>query len=257
MPHKDQIRVRDALLPSMMDRVYASESSAERDCTVLNRAFLQGPDPLFLMETCPKEFTALCGELDLSEVLGRDAIEQAHWRGPGILLDGQGIPLDYLKQKRRALLGQSDEPLTPISDAWKREALWLILASLSDTTEEDYKKDITFIERLQRVTAAAINFGDLLTRYSERPVGPMGTALQALNEFDASTVFTRDAQGIPLTDVDHGFYIGYKRGYEVVGVHHGDKTFYGTVPGTTLHEQGVKVDVNVSESYGFVRDPTP
>jgi hypothetical protein len=238
--HKDQKRVKDALLPFLMDRVLAEDAVAERDCTVLNRAFLQGPDPLFLMETCPKHFTGLCDALGLPEESGRDAIEQAHWRGPGVLLDGTGLPFDFE--------GGSDVPRP-----WKREALWLVLASLSDTTEEDYKEDITLVERLQRVCAAVAAFESTLTMFSERPVGPMEVALRALARFDAACEWKHDENGVPICEEDAGFYIGYKKGWKIAGVHHGDKTFFGTMPSTSLKAEGVEVDVLVSPQYGFRR----
>lgn len=90
--HKDQKRIKGALLPRVMDRVFGTDPASERDCTILNRAFLQGPDPLFLMETCPTEFEDLCRLLALTVEEGRDAIEQAHWKGPGVLLEGTGLP---------------------------------------------------------------------------------------------------------------------------------------------------------------------
>lgn len=242
--HKDQLRVQRALIPSLFDRVYGTDAASERDCTVLNRCFLQGPDPLFLMETCSKEFTTLCEMLRLDEAEGRDAIERAHWEGPGVLLDAdKGIGLSACVEDERF-------ETTP----WKREALWLILASVSDTTEEDYKQDVTFVERLQRAMGAGIQFAFQIRRIADGYRTPATLALMALTKFDNTTVFTQDARNIPTTDQDIGFYLAYKRGHPAAAVHHGDKTFYGTIPGTTLDEQGIQVDVKVSESYGFVRD---
>lgn len=238
--HKDQRRVRDALLPTLLDRIY--DAASERDCTILNRAFLQGPDPLFLMETCPREFSALCGLLKLDVAEGCDAIERAHWQGPGVLLDADG---------GITLGGNYTDPRFETTP-WKREALWLVLASVSDTTEEDYKKDITFAERMQRAMGAGIQLARKCRRIADG-YGPVSLhAHMSLANFDRTTVFT-EVGGVPITDVDHGFYIAYKKGHQVAGVRHGDKTFYGTIPGTTLDEQGIKVDVKVSESYGFVR----
>jgi hypothetical protein len=244
--HKDQERVRDALIPAIFDRVFGTDPASERDCTILNRAFLQGPDPLFLMEMCPLHFAELCEEIGIDPRDGRDAIEQAHWRGPGVLLDGQGIPFDADADDARFH-----------SPAWKREALWLVLAHVSDTTEEDYGKDITFLERMRKVTNAASQLGRLHALYLNGDVGAIDSALIALDKFNRDTLFTQDANGVPLTDQDAGFYVGYKRGMKVVAVHHGDKTFYGTTPDTTLAEQGVTVEVDVSPTYGFIRDPKP
>lgn len=242
--HKDQKRIKSAFLPRVMDRVFAETPEAERDCTILNRAFLQGPDPLFLMETCPTEFRDLCGLLALTLEEGRDAIESAHWQGPGVLLEGTGLPPRQIEESD---LGDDHRP--PL--AWRREMLWLCLAALSDTTEEDYKPDVTMLERLRRAMASGQRFAVLMTGVSG--TSPVHLALGALHQFEASCVWADDANGVPVCDEDAGFYIGYKRGWKVVGVRHGNKTFFGTTPDTTLEEQGVKVDEKVSESYGFVR----
>lgn len=243
--HKDQKRVQSALLPILMDRVYGTDPASERDCTVMNRAFLQGPDPLFLMEVCPKEFHDLCENLGLDEAVGRDAIERAHWSGPGVLLPkgSTGIPVG----------AHQSDPIFDTTEA-KCEALWLILASLSDTTEEDYQRDITLLERLQRVTRSAIRFASRIYTYNNCSRDPFYTALRALDTFNARAVFTTDDKGIPHTDVDEGFYLAYKAGHKIAAVRYGDKTFYGCAGGTTLDEHGVTVDVKVSEAYGFVRN---
>lgn len=242
--HKDQTRIKNVLLPLIMDAVLSADPKAERDCTVLNRAFLQGPDPLFLMETCPAEFTLLCRHLGLPESEGRDAIEQAHWRGPGVLLPpGEtGLPPDFIE----ASLGDmSQAPL-----AWRREAVWLFLAAMSDTTEEDYKPEISLLERFQR----AMRAGQKFARVMDDPMTtPWVVADIALTKFLKTTVFTLDEAGIPHTDQDVGFYMAYKAGHPVAAVHYGDKIFYGTIPNTTLDDCGVTVDVKVSESYGFIR----
>lgn len=238
MTHKDQKRVREALLPYLMDLTLSEAPQDIRDCTILNRALLQGPDPLFLMETCPGAFLTLCRGLRLKEDVGRDAIETAHWTGPGSLLDGQGLPQDMP-------LGDD------IPEAWRKEALWLLLASVSDCEEGDYVPDISLMERFRRVTRAASGLVD----FALLGGNPMIPAIQELNRLLDRTVFTPDARGIPVATVDAGHYVGYKLGHKVVGVRAGNKVFYGTVPGTTLAEQGIQVDVLVSPSYGFVRDP--
>jgi len=260
--HKDQKRVQGALLPFIMDRVFEDTPEAVRDCTVLNRALIQGPDPLFLMETCPAQFESLCRHLGLTTECGRDAIEQAHWRGPGVLLAGTGLPTDWRDPETGSkLLGMSD-----FKEPWLREALWLVLASVSDTTEEGYQKDTSILVRMQRAMRAGTNLeANLKTYHMALLSGAAGSrpefrsaltdAFLAAEKFIATTVFTPDANGIPVTDVDAGFYVGYKRGFKVMGVRAGDKVFYGTTPDTTLDAQGVKVDEKVSESYGFVRDP--
>lgn len=240
MPHKDQDRVRSALLPFLMDLTFSEDPAAVQDCTVLNRVLVQGPDPLLLALICPDEFAEVCRALALSVESGRDAIEQAHWRGPGILLEGHGIPFD--------LMG----PFENLLEAWRREALWLFLASMSDCTEEGYQAHVGLLARMRRVTQST----NRLSRMAfNRTIGDiMFNALTAMKAFRTSTVMTPDANGIPVTDVDHGFYVGYKAGYKVVGVKAGNNIFYGTTPDTTLAEQRLTVDVELSPSFGFVRN---
>jgi len=239
MAHKDQDRVRSALLPFLMDLTFSEDPAAVQDCTVLNRVLVQGPDPLLLALICPDEFKEICASLNLTEASGMEAIQSAHWRGPGILLEGQGLPLDF------------KGPFEDISGAWRREALWLFLASMSDCTEEGYGSGITLVERMRRITRSTNRLSRLA--YGRTLGDIMFNALTAMRAFHTSTLMMPDANGVPVTNVDHGFYIGYKAGYKVVGVKAGNNTFYGTTPDTTLAEQGVKVDVNISESYGFVR----
>lgn len=240
--HNDQRRIKSRLLPFLMDKVMSDSPEDVEDCTVLNRTLIQGADPLLLMRLCPHQFRDLCNNLGLSEAEGRDAIEQAHVQGPAVLLDGErGIPTGPLICETFPL-------------AWRKEALWLVLAGLSDTTEEGYTPDTTILERLRRVTKATTAFADC-TRSSAHP---WQQAIGALREFTESCKWTVDPKwGVPLCTEDHGFYIGYKAGHKCVAVTHGDKTFYGCIPGVTLDSLGIEVDEKVSESYGFVRVQVP
>lgn len=248
--HKDQRRIKSSLLPRVMDRVMGETPEDERDCTVLNRCFLQGPDPLLLRELCPNSFGLLCNKLGMTRREGHDAIEQAHWHGPGVLIEWKGavccsMPPDVASTLRNELGGE-------VPAGWKREALWLYLAALSDTTEEDYPPDVLLVDRLRRVVTACSAFDQAVQRGGMHD--PWDRACDALKKFDAACNWRVDEQGILVCDEDAGFYCAYRRGYKVAGVRHGNKVFYGTIPGTTLDEQGVKVDEKVSESYGFVRN---
>lgn len=237
--HKDQKRVRDALLPFIMDWVMEASPEAERDCTVLNRALLQGPDPLFLMETCPDEFAEACQALALSVESGRDAIEQAHWRGPGILLEeAKGLPFDL------------QGPFEGIPEAWRREALWLFLASMSDCTEEGYPAHVRLLVRMRRVTAATNRLSRMT--YGRTLGDIMCHALTAMKAFRTSTVFVKDERGFVHGEHDHSFYIAYKMGHKVCAVHTSGPTFWGTAPDTSLEANGIKVDKEISPQFGIV-----
>lgn len=239
--HRDQKRVRDALLPQIMDIVTADTYDAKRDCTILNRALLQGPDPLYLAETCPDDFEHLCAHLGVDPAVGLDDIARAHVDGPGALLDGRGIPLDAKPEG------------TFLPTKLRGEALWIILASMSDCTEQEYGPHTTIRERLSRCQDAATR---LSFRVAEWDGGneSAAEAFRLLTEMVASTTFTFDERGLPHAAVDHAFFVAYKLGHRACAVRAGDKVFWGTVPETTLDEQGLAVDVRISPSFGFVRD---
>lgn len=239
MQHKDQARVESVLLPHLTNRVQAEgDNQAVRDCTVINRLLVQGPDPLFIMESAPTVFDRLCASLDLDVKEGRSAIESAHWQGPGCLLAGTGLSTDV----------PVEQLYTDMPQSQRSEALWLVLAACSDCTEEGYGEAVSLTERIQRGLTASIKVMDVLARETVLDV-----AIETLNEFLATTEFTTDPLfGKPMTDKDHGFYVGYKKGFPCVAVNAGSLTFYGTVPSTTLEDEGVTVDKLISPHFGIV-----
>ncbi len=248
MTHRDQTRVRSALIPALMTLTFSDEASAVNDCTLLNRALLQGPDPLFLMKTCPSLFAQLCSEIGLSVEDGVWAIETAHVRGPGCLLDfdnlSGGIQID------------SNNLPHAITTSLRQEALWLILANCSETTESEYTAEVSLEKRFQAITLAAVRLDRSLNSCRNgwyHNSGWYTIACSILARMSENTSFHRDEQGILVGDDDIAFYLGYKRGERVVGCHVGDKVFYGTIPGTTLSDENVAVETNVSPSYGFRR----
>lgn len=247
--HKDQKRIFEALAPRIVDAVSSEAASAVRDCTVLNRLFLQGPDPLYLMETCPVAFAFLCGRLGLTEENGREAILSAHERGPAVLLDDSGgIPLDPSVADFHYSWHDREE--------WRREGLWLLLASFSDCTEESYKPSMTFLDRIVRATAASTKFEQYTSDWRNNQ--SWWDAHAKLDAFYKGTEITFDDRGFPNVTRDEGFYIAYKMGHKVC-VYSTPKglRFYGTVPSTSLDEQAITVDKKISPQYGIVFPPEP
>lgn len=237
--HKDQTRVMEDLNPLIQTRMMDDSPEAQRDCTLLVRAFLQGPDPLYLMEVAPEAFAHLCEGFSLSVEEGREAIETAHWQGPGALLDGIGL--------ERATMPE-DAPLSH-----RKEALWLYMASFADCTEGGYGEDVTMAERLQRASTAVAEFNHDVWSDLSFPHTYRGRAIDSMCEFIDTTDFTPDPLfGIPMCDVDHGFYVGYKLGHPAIAVQAQGLTFYGTVPTTSLEEQGITVDKQISPQFGIV-----
>lgn len=245
--HKDQKRILEAFVPLLEQLVGGDNEDAVRDSMVLNRLFLQGPDPFYLMEACPKAFANLCQLLYLTAEDGRRAILSAHEQGPAILLDDRGgIPLDpsvadfhYFWQDR---------------EEWRREGLWLLLASFSDCTEEEYRPSLTMLERIQRATAASTKLEDYVVWNHNHQHN--WDAHAKLAEFHKGTEITLDERGFPHVTKDEGFYIAYKAGHKVC-VYDTPKglKFYGTVPSTTLDAEGIVVDKKISEQYGIVFPP--
>jgi len=235
--HKDQKRVQEVALPAIAGRIVDDSPAAVRDCIVLNRLLIQGPDPLFLMEACPEEFSELCRGLGITVEDGASAIEKAHWQGPGSLLLGTG-------------LGTSTD-FSDVPKEWRQEALWLILASMSDCTEEGYGEAITLVERVRKQARA---IGRLSRMAFNRSLGElMFLALGSLKTFIATTKYTVDEKNIAHATEDHAFYVLYKAGFKCVAVHTaGGPIFYGTTPDTSLAECGVTVSKQISPQFGLV-----
>lgn len=242
--HKDQTRIQELVLPTIAARVVDTSPEAERDCTVLNRLLSQGPDPMYLMEACPEVFRDLCKGLHLTIEEGREAIEKAHWQGPGALLEGTGIPLE--EDPNMAL----DMKAVPL--AFRQEMLWLLMAGVSDVTEGGYKDETPLLDRIRFAHRAAGRMADLITTFSELTPCLISEAYNILEDFVDDTPYTM-VDGFPHTHVDHGFYVLFKSGHKVVACHDpSGNIFWGTVPGTTLAEQGITVDKEISPSFGIV-----
>ena len=245
--HKDQKRVIADILPVIEAAAGSTDPQDIRDCILLNRVFNQGPDPLLIMEVCPEHFAGLCLRLGLTVEQGKEAIEAAHWQGPAVLLDGgTGIPsLSYIEVQDRQ--GYFKEV------AWRKEALWVLMASVSNCTEGGYEADVSLQERMQIVVKAGFALARLLDveDSSDRLIK---RALAELKEFESTVTFTKDARypDVPHSDQDHAFYVGYRQGYSCVSVQSGTSTFYGTPPEHSLAEQGITVDKEISSQFGIV-----
>lgn len=245
--HKDQTRVQEAFLPLLASRIVDPTPEAERDCTVLNRMFVQGADPLFIMEAAPELFEYVCLGLGLTVGQGREAVETAHWRGPAALLDGAGLPYDDTGDYALSVDG--------LSILNRQEALWLVLANVSDCTEEGYTEESTILDRMRRAIKATLGLAEIVARADEGRESLIDAAISAMHQFRDNTEFEwdqDDPKSIPTTDKDHGFYVGYKEGFSCVAVRTPSLTFYGTPPEHSLEDQGITVDKQISPQFGIV-----
>lgn len=237
--HKDQVRALETYIPTMFDKAFSKDPQDLRECTVLMRCFVQGPDPLYLASTCPENFRRLCRSLSISVDVGMDAIVTAHWQGPGALLHKGGVPIDPTPYSS-----------TPEDEVhFRREMLWILLASVSNCTKQGYGDEVTFAQRLAVAQEAAIRLHDLAVWDGKELHLRVQKELAKMRD---NTTFTFDERGFPHTDKDHGFYIAYKLGHKACAVKAGTMTFWGTVPSTSLEEQGIKVDKNISPKFGIV-----
>lgn len=239
--HKDQARLREKFVPFLMDRLVSDNPEAVEDCTVVNRLFIQGPDPLFVMATCPDEFRRLCILVGLTPDEGQEAITAAHWKGPGVLLEGTGLD-PHLKWL---------DDMETLPKAHRAEILWLLLASLSDCTEEGYQSEVGLKDRVRRAMKAGIRLRELL---DEGGLELVGKACRAAEEFIRTTTFTPDPRfGVPMSNHDHSFYVGYKQGHKCIAVQTpGGVTFYGTTPDSSLAAHGVEVDKEITPQFGLI-----
>ena len=242
--HKDQTFITETVLKRLTEKSCSDLPQDVRDCTVLLRMLVSGPDPLYLMETCPESFTRLCRNWGFAENLGRAGIEAAHWQGPGVLLAGTGYPLN----------GDLDSAQVESTDIFKikQEGLWILMASCSICTENGYKDDITERERIAVAQRAAVKLYEL-SMWDGMQLRAIVT--RELEQMQKNISFTTDERGFPHTTDDLGFYLGYKLGHKIVACETPTMTFWGTTPDTTRFGQGVMVDKQISPCFGIVFKP--
>jgi len=247
--HKDQKRIKDVLLPQIVDAVHDDSPEAQRDCTMLNRMLIQGPDPLYLMEACPEVFEQLCNTLALTVEQGTQGVETAHWQGPGIFfVDGTGLDPSFMNPTEEDGIDSIED--LPVHT--RQEILWLILAGNSDCTEDGYGDKVSQLERIRRQATA---ISRLTWHCRDESLDLIDHALDFMNEFFVTANLSPDPKtGVAMSTADHGFYVAYKQGHKVAAVRAGSSTFYGTVPSTTLKEQGIPVDKVLSPHFGIVFD---
>jgi hypothetical protein len=249
--HNDQRRVKDIVLPLLATKIHSPAFLDEKDCTVVNRMLTQGPDPLFLMEAAPTPFFVLRDALYLDDETARAAINLAHIRGPASLFEEGTTGLPWEPRKGVALKEYTAHE--------RAEMLWILLAFHSDCTEGSYKDDVTLKTRIEKAIAAALRLQAFIpesyTR-AERGAFLLEQVFFRLTDYRKTTRAWEDEEGHPHTEADHGFYVLYKEGHKCVACHdQGGSVFWGTTPDTTLKEQGVVVEKEITPHYGIVFPP--
>jgi len=224
------------------------EGADPDSATVLSRMFLQGADPLFIAKMAPESIACLAIILEITPHEVMIAIEGAHKMGPGIFESGEeggwnGHPRHY--ESRHA-----------------GEVAWLILAGCSHDTEHGWAPVVSAEERMRWAIEHVRKFDRIMSWATSKFGGSqrdriLDRASKVLEDFRAKTEFDwddTDPESVPTTDVDCGFYIGYKEGFSCVAVKAPGMTFYGTPWGHTLEEEGVTVDKAISPSFGIIFD---
>jgi len=235
------------------------EGADPGSATMLSRMFLQGADPLFIAKMAPEPLRILAKLVGTTPEEVMTAIEKAHTMGPGIFESGSemgwnGYPEHY--ELRHA-----------------GEVAWLILAGCSHENEHGFTEEQTAEDRMRLAFEHVMKFSNLMQSIwvlaGESPLYPkegrtlsprqvlLLEAKATLDSFRDKTDFEWDEDdndSVPTTDVDCGFYIGYKEGYSCVAVKAPGMTFYGTTGNHTLESEGVKVDKQISPQFGIIFD---
>lgn len=214
--------------------------------TMLSRMFLQGADPLFIAKMAQNGVRLLAKFVGLTPHEVMVAIEGAHKMGPGIFESGEE-------------LGWNGE-LAHYEPHHAAEVAWLVLAAFSHENEHGYTEE-SAEERMVlafRHVLAFNSWADSVERVEDPKASVLEFASHKLAEFREATHFEWDPdnypESVPTTDVDIGFYIGYKKGFSAVAVKAPGMTFYGTASEHTLEEQGIVVDKMISPQFGIVFD---
>lgn len=221
------------------------EGADPSSATMLSRMFLQGADPLFITKMAQNGIRLLAKFVGLTPREVNIWCEDAHKLGPGIFESGEEM-------------GWNGEP-AHYEPHHAAEVAWLVLASFSADNEHGYT-DQSAEERMVRAFRYVLAFNswaDSVERMEDPKEGVLEFAAHKLAEFREATHFEwdqNDPDSVPTTNVDCGFYIGYKEGFSCVAVKAPGLTFYGTTDSHTLEEQGVKVDKQITPQFGIVFD---
>ena len=241
-PTNDQRRCGEDIAPLI-------EGADASTATLLSRLFLQGADPLFIAKMAPRAIEEMARLLHITPDEVMVAIEKAHKMGPGIFESGEE-------------LGWNGE-LQHYKPHHAGEVAWLILAGCSHDNEHGYTDEQTAEDRMRLAFECVMKFSNLMNEvwaFGEEGLfsfreNLLQKASGVLEDFRAKTKFEwddTDPKSVPTTDVDCGFYIGYKFGYSCVAVKAPGLIFYGTQGSHTLEEQGISVDKQISPQFGIV-----
>lgn len=199
----------------------ADASLADSSFALLaNRSLNQGADPAWLSMVVPDAVNTVASHLGLTPEQADAAIKLAHSAGPGAF--------------------KQDSP---------EEFLWLVLAKHS--IDEANKS----AEPAKVLAASARKMVQLEQYVASNPsfeTDARAFRQQIIEEVkqEGSAALGTD---IPLYANDLGFYVAYRTGHHAAAVRSKDGLFfYGTDGSLTLEQSGIKVDKQLSPTFGIV-----
>jgi hypothetical protein len=206
---------QDKLITRDQERVGKEIATDPNLALITNRLMNQGSDPESLRLIDPESFNLIAEKLGLTSEQAAGAITTAHTKGPA------------------SLENESAE-----------ENLWLLLASIS----EEHEGTGSIKERLEQFHGALTDletFAEFDKEDLETEAGEFKESL--LKEIKP----IREEDGIPVYEEDIGFFVAYRKGCKAAMVEQPEITFVGTTPDTTLEEQGLKVDKQLTPHFGL------
>jgi hypothetical protein len=183
---------------------------------LVNRIFNQGADPESIRLLEPEAFKKVAEILGLSEKDAIETIAVAHRSGPAGLTDNS-----------------------------KEEALWLLLASISDSENDNTPVS----ERIKFFSDALSSLRGMSEMEFEDLIKLSKNYKEEIIEKVQPVSYT--ANGVPIYKDQLGFFVAYRQGLKAAMVDSGSRRMVGTTPDTSLEEQGLTVDKQLSPQFGI------
>lgn len=199
------------------ERVVTAVLQDPEQAMLANRLLNQGADPESLRKANPDAFRRIADTLGFSEEEGIEVIQKAHHLGPAALEDGG-----------------------------RDEILWLLFASIS--VDESAKRNLA--DRLVQFGQAIESMNQMADETDE------DLRMQALNYktdiLEKIKPIGHTPNGVPIYNKDLGFFAAYRSGIQAAIVQADDGyDVVGTTPDTTLAEQGLSAEKEISPHFGL------
>ncbi len=199
------------------ERIVTAVLQDPEQAMLINRLVNQGSDPESLRKVNPDAFKRIADTIGLSEEEAVKVIQKAHHLGPAVLEDGG-----------------------------RDEILWLLIASIS--ADESAKRNLA--DRLVQFGQAIERMNQMADKTDE------DLRAQALNYkteiLEKIKPISHTPNGVPIYNKDLGFFAAYRSGIQAAIVQANDGyDAVGTTPDTTLAEQGLSIEKEISPHFGL------